>query len=44
MKLQMHNRRISFIVLQQYLDQAETELWKKINILTYFRRLTHFDS
>lgn len=46
MKLQKRNCRIFFSVSQQYLDQVETELEKKINILSYFRRLTfsNFDS
>lgn len=46
MKLQKHNCRIFFSVLQQYFDHLETELEKKINILSYFKTLTlsNFDS
>lgn len=46
MKLQKHNCRIFFSVLQQCFVQVETELEKKINILSYFKRLTvcNFDS
>lgn len=43
MKLQKHNCRIFFSVLQQYFDQVETELEKKINILCYFKMLTFSD-